>query len=270
MAAILLLTAVALVAMIIVMAAGWAFQRAQGNGGWTDVFWTFGSGAVLVAVALWPLNGAPGPSARQLLVAALVAVWSLRLGLYIARRVGHGAEDPRYARFRHDWGTDFQRRMFWFLQSQSVATALLAISVLIAARNPAPGLQVTDALGALVMLAGIAGEGIADAQMHAFRADPSNKGKVCERGLWAWSRHPNYFFEWLVWLAYPVIAAGGLPAFWWLAFIGPLLMYWLLTRVSGVPPLEEAMLASRGPLYADYQQRVSAFFPLPPSRSSRG
>ena len=120
------------------------------------------------------------------------------------------------------------------------------------------------------MLAGIAGEGMADAQMHAFRADVSNKGKVCERGLWAWSRHPNYFFEWLVWLAYPLIAAGGLPAFWWLAFIGPLLMYWLLTRVSGVPPLEEAMLASRGELYADYQRRVSAFFPLPPSRSSRG
>lgn len=269
MAAILLLTLAVLVAMIVVMAAGWAYQRARTNGGWTDVFWTFGTGFCLVLVALWPVAGG-AITARQWLVAALVAIWSLRLGIYIARRVSHGAEDPRYARFRRDWGADFQRRMFWFLESQAVATALLALAVLIAARNPAPGLQLTDALGALVMLAGIGGEAIADAQMHAFRADPANKGRVCDAGLWGWSRHPNYFFEWLVWLAYPVIAVGGLPPYWWLAFVGPLLMYWLLTRVSGVPPLEEAMMASRGEAYAKYRERVSAFFPLPPSRSPRG
>ncbi len=260
---------VALLALCAVMAVGWAYQRAVANGGWTDVFWTFGTGGVLALACLCPLEGATAPTSREILVAILVAVWSLRLGSYILRRVRNHAEDARYANFRKDWGADFQSRMFWFLQSQAVAGGLLAIPILIAARNPAAGLLVTDFIGVALLIIGIAGEALADSQMHAFRTDPANKGKVCDTGLWSWSRHPNYFFEWLVWVAYPVIAIGGGQSFWWLALIGPLLMYYLLTRVSGIPPLELAMLASRGALYADYQRRVSAFFPLPPSKSSK-
>ena len=255
-----------LVFMSLVMAAGWATQRAVRNGGWTDVFWTFGTGAALVAAALWPQAGGP-PSGRPWLVAALLAIWALRLGSYVALRVARSPEDARYARFRRDWGADFQKRMFWFLQTQAPASAFLAVSVLLAARNPAPGLRPTDWAGAAILALGIAGEALADAQMHAFRRNPANHGKVCTRGLWGWSRHPNYFFEWLVWIAYPVIAAGGDQSFWWVALSGPAAMLYILTRVTGLPPLEEAMLASRGEAYAAYQRRVSAFVPLPPRRS---
>jgi steroid 5-alpha reductase family enzyme len=117
-----------------------------------------------------------------------------------------------------------------------------------------------------VFAGSVAGEGLADRQMHAFRADPANRGKVCARGLWAWSRHPNYFFEILVWLAYPLI---GLAGPWWPGLAGlaaPLFMYWLLAKVSGVPPLEREMLASRGDAYRDYQARVSPIVPWPPRR----
>jgi steroid 5-alpha reductase family enzyme len=111
----------------------------------------------------------------------------------------------------------------------------------------------------------IAGAALADHQLRRFRASPANRGKVCDAGLWRWSRHPNYFFEWLGWIAYPLIAidiTGGYPL-GWVAIAGPICMYWLLRHVSGVPPLEEHMLRSRGDAYRRYQARTSAFFPLP-------
>ena len=112
------------------------------------------------------------------------------------------------------------------------------------------------------------GEGAADRQLDVFKADPRNRGRVCDVGLWSWSRHPNYFFEWLGWLTYPVIAidpAGAWPQ-GWLTLLGPLTMWLLLNFLSGVPPLEAHMLRSRGEAFRDYQRRTSAFFPLPPKR----
>lgn len=115
------------------------------------------------------------------------------------------------------------------------------------------------------LLASIAGEGIADRQLKAFVADPKNKGKVAETGLWAYSRHPNYFFEWLGWFAYLLIAFdAGWNYLWWpLALLAPAMMYWLLVHASGIPPLEEHMLRSRGEKFRAYQERVNAFFPGP-------
>jgi steroid 5-alpha reductase family enzyme len=116
----------------------------------------------------------------------------------------------------------------------------------------------------MVLLAAIAGEALADGQMQRFKANPANRGKVADTGLWGWSRHPNYFFEWLGWLAYPAIALDPSRPVTWLSLVAPAVMYLLLTRVSGVPPLEEAQLRSKGDAYRAYQARVSAFFPLPP------
>src|SRR6185436_17949678 len=121
-----------------------------------------------------------------------------------------------------------------------------------------------DALAVGIFALALIGEAVADEQMRRFRADPSHKGQVMDRGLWAWSRHPNYFFQWLGWLAYPVIAVDLARPVSWLAFTAPVVMYGLLRHVSGVPPLESAMLASRGEKFRNYQARVSAFFPLPP------
>ncbi len=248
------------------MMLAWLIQYRTANAGWVDVVWTAAVGLGGAVCALAPIQGAPGP--RQWLVAILVLAWAIRLGAHIAARTAGRPEDVRYARFRHDWGAAFQRRMFSFLMIQAAAAAWLTLSVLVAARNPAPGLAITDYLGAALLAVAILGEAIADAQMRRFRAQ-GKRDAVCDTGLWAWSRHPNYFFEWLAWCSYPVIAIGTVWWPGWLALTGAAFMFWLLRYVSGVPPLEEAMLRSRPAPFAEYQRRVSIFFPLPPRRPER-
>lgn len=247
------------------MMAAWLVQRRTRNAGWVDVVWTFALGAAGVIYALLPAAGTSGPSPRQWLVAALVLAWSLRLGVHLAGRTWHGPEDRRYAQFRQDWGAGYEPRMFGLLQVQAAAAAILALSMLLAARNPAP-LGMKD-LGALAVLAvAVCGAGLADAQLERFRRAPENRGLVCSRGLWRWSRHPNYFFEWLGWFAYPALAIDGQYPLGWLALSGPAFMYVLLVYVSGIPPLERQMLKTRGPAYREYQARTSAFFPAAPPR----
>ena len=255
-----------LVFMILVMGAGWWWQKRTGNSGWIDVFWTFGTGIAGAVCALLPVPGGGGSLLRQLIVAALVSVWALRLGIYIAIRVSKSsAEDARYKRLKQEWGTHYQGRMFWFMEIQSLATTLLCLAIVLAARNPAHSLLWTDALGVVILAVSIFGEGLADRQMKAFKADPTNHGKVCDTGLWSVSRHPNYLFEGFGWVAYPVMALGGqwAHALPWLAWLGAIFMYALLRFATGVPPLEAAMLASKGEPFADYQRRVPALFPNP-------
>jgi steroid 5-alpha reductase family enzyme len=243
-----------------VMLAAWVVQRARRNAGWVDVFWTFGTGAAGAMAAF-----AGGFSARAWLAAVLALLWAFRLGLYILRRThGIAHEDARYARYRAEWGDAFDRRMLGLLLVQAVAALPLALAVGLAAWCPAPLGGISLGAGILIALAAIIGEALSDRQMHQFRSDPKNKGKVCDAGLWRWSRHPNYFFEWLYWLAYPALALAGLWPWGWLAFAAPVLMFVLLTRISGIPMLEREMLESKGEAYRAYQQRVSAFFPFPP------
>jgi steroid 5-alpha reductase family enzyme len=264
---ILLLAAGVLAAMAAVMIVGWLTQRAVADGGWTDVFWTYGTGAACTLTALAPFGPDAGAPWRRGMVATMVAVWSLRLGTYVAVRVARGREeDARYAAFRREWGSTFQRRMFGLTIVQAPVTAVLSISVILAARQPAGGFRVWDALGLAVFALCLVGESVADAQMAAFRADPNNKGKVCEAGLWAWSRHPNYIFEAAIWLAYPIIAIDPSRPWTFASLIAPVLMYLVVRYASGVPPLEEAMLASRGEAYRRYQARVSILIPRPPRR----
>src|SRR5437868_1943952 len=247
----------------ILMAGAWVVQQRTGNSGWVDTIWTFSLGLVGAGSALWPVGGA-SPNARQWLVAALVAIWSLRLGVHIAIRTAGITDDPRYAAFAREWGVDSPRKMFIFLQNQGFGSIPLVSAIFVAARFPGDGLRLADYLGAVILLAGIAGEALADAQLKSFRTDAVNKGRVCDVGLWRWSRHPNYFFEWFGWLAYPVIALSPVYGWGWATLLAPLFMYWILVYVTGIPPLEAQMLRSRGDRYRDYQLRTRAFFPLPP------
>ena len=264
----LIALAVVLVFMLAVMTTAWATVLKTDNAGWTDVFWTFGTGVagVIAALSPWAWNSATGgPSARQMLVAALVAIWAIRLGSYIAIRVSKTEEDTRYALLKEEWGPKFGQNLFGLAIVQAPATTLLCASIAAAALRPGDGLMLTDFIGAAILAIAIVGEGVADQQMKAFKADRSNKGKVMDTGLWGLSRHPNYVFEWFGWVAYPVMAidlTGGWP--WgWAALIAPIVMYLILTRLTGVPPLEAAMIKSRGKPYQDYQKRVGAFFPRP-------
>ena len=247
----------------VLMAGAWVVQQRTGNSGWVDTIWTFSLGLVGAISALWPIEGS-APNARQWLVAVLVAIWSLRLGTHIAIRTAGITDDPRYAAFASEWGLNAPRRMFIFLQNQALGTIPLAFAIFVAARFPSDALRPQDFLGAALLLVGIAGEALADAQLKAFRENPDNKGRVCDVGLWRWSRHPNYFFEWFGWLAYPAIGLS-LDYPWGIAtLLAPIFMYWILVYQTGIPPLEEQMLRSRGERYRDYQLRTSRFFPLPP------
>jgi steroid 5-alpha reductase family enzyme len=264
---VLYLWAIAAIALSlsILMAGAWMVQQRTGNSGWVDTIWTFSLGLVGAGSALWPVAGT-APNARQWLVAALVAIWSLRLGLHIAVRTSGMTDDPRYAAFAREWGVDSPRKMFLFLQNQGFGSIPLVFSIFVAARFPSDMLRPQDYLAALILLSGVAGEALADAQLKRFRRLPANKGRVCDVGLWRWSRHPNYFFEWFGWLAYPVIAISPDYGWGWMTLLAPVFMYWILVHVTGIPPLEEQMLRSRGEGYRDYQARTSMFFPLPPQK----
>lgn len=246
------------------MIGAWLIALRTSRSGWIDAIWSFATGAFGAAAAVIPLADSQ-ISMRQVIVAILGLLWSLRLGLHISIRTARSGDDPRYKLLREEWGGSFKLRLFWFLQIQALAALALALSIMLAAHNPAQGLGIADWTGFAVLIVAVAGETIADHQLSAFRSDPANKGKVCDVGLWGISRHPNYFFEWLGWLAYAIIAidlTGGY-AWGWLALAGPLLMYWLLAHASGIPPLEAHMLRSRGRLFRQYQQRVNAFWPGP-------
>ena len=259
------------VALSVLMAGAWLVQRRTGNSGWVDTIWTFSLGLVGAGSALWPFGGAP-PNARQGLVAALVAIWSLRLGSHIAARTAKISDDPRYAAFAKQCGVDSSRKMFIFLQNQGFGSIPLVFSIFIASRFPSDALRVQDYLGALILCIGIVGESLADAQLKRFRENPVNKGRVCDVGLWRYSRHPNYFFEWFGWLAYPVIAISldhpGFYPWGWATLLAPVFMYWILVHVTGIPPLEAQMLRSRGDRYREYQACTNVFFPLPAQKGA--
>lgn len=258
----MLVIVVCAVLAVIALSIAWVIVRFAGDGGWTDVVWALSIGAIGALAALWPATDAI--YARQQLVAVLIGLWALRLGGYIAVRTARSdTPDPRYERFKTQWG-GWGFRAWTFLMIQAATVAVLAVSLRAAAIRPNADLGWRDALAALIVLIAVGGEALADRQMAAFRRDPSNKGKVADTGLWAWSRHPNYFFEWTVWLAWPVMALSPDHPFGWLSLMAPAMMWWLLNHVSGVPMLEAQMLKSRPQAYRAYQQRVSRFFPLPP------
>jgi steroid 5-alpha reductase family enzyme len=251
--------------LALVMGLAWLAQRRTGQGGWADAFWSFGLGAAGVGIAIVPVGG-EAPTKRQWLVALLIGLWGLRLGLHIARRAAREAEDPRYAALRQTWGDHHQIKLFGFLMLQAGAASFLLLSVLAAARHPGAGLTLQDGLATLILLGAVIGEGVADHQLATFKINTANRGRVCDTGLWAWSRHPNYFFEWLGWCAWPMFAIdlGGDWHWGWLALTAPPYIYWLLTKVSGIPMLEAHMRQSRPDAWEAYAARTSAFFLRPP------
>lgn len=239
-----------------IMAFAWALARSTGKSGWIDAIWSFSVGAgsviaVVLADATWQ---------RRSAILILILLWSLRLGFHIAKRSARHGEDPRYAKLLQEWGESASSRLFWFLQIQAFAALILVLAVYIAAVSRSGFPYVWDIIAIAIIAIALAGEALSDAQLAQFRRTPEAKTEVCETGLWAYSRHPNYFFEWLFWCAWPLLGITASP--WsWLSLLAPIQMYWLLVHVSGIPPLEEYMLKSRGEKFRALQRRVNAFFP---------
>jgi steroid 5-alpha reductase family enzyme len=241
----------------------WLVSLAITNASIVDVFW--GLGFVVVAwLSCWL---AQGHGTRAVLLVALTSVWGLRLGGYLAwRNLGHG-EDPRYRDMRERNGPHF-----WLISLgtvfglQGLLIAVISLPLQAGLHAPLPAhLTLLQGAGALVWLAGIGFEAVGDLQLARFRADPANASAVMDRGLWRYTRHPNYFGDFLVWWGLYLVAVSdlaGLRALGWTA-VGPAIMSLLLMRVSGVPLLERS-LRQRRPGYEAYIRRTSAFFPWPP------
>ncbi len=245
----------ALPALLVLAVIAWAVATARRNVGLVDVFWSL---FLLLAAGVFAFRADVG--LRGWLVLGLTAAWALRLAGYLARRNWNAPEDHRYRaiRARNEPGFAW-KSLYLVFGLQALLAWLIAAPLAAAIAGPAP-LSVLDYAGAALAAFGIVYESVADAQLARFKADPASSGRVMDRGLWRYSRHPNYFGEFCVWWGLYLVAgaAGG----WWTAF-SPLLMSVLLLRVSGVTLLERD-IGERRPGYRDYVRRTSAFFPALP------
>jgi steroid 5-alpha reductase family enzyme len=238
----------------------WLVQVGIGDATHVDVGWAYGVGGLAVLDAAL----GDGSAGHRLLVALLAGVWSLRLGTYLVlnRLVGK-PEDGRYRELRRRWAPHEQRRFFVFFQAQAGFVTVFSLPFTFVAVDDGSVSRLAWA-GAVLAIVSIAGEVIADRQLARWRADPANNGKTCRAGLWRLSRHPNYFCEWLHWVAWAAIALGSPTG--WVALFVPAFLLLLLFRVTGIPETEAQALRSRGDDYRRYQNEVSIFVPWFPKR----
>jgi steroid 5-alpha reductase family enzyme len=249
------LSVIGAVVTLTLMTGLWILHVRIRNAGVVDVGWAAGIGMLAVLYAAF----GSGDPARRALAAVLGGGWSLRLTLHLAKRVGAEPEDGRYRAIRARWKTNLAAKFLGFFLMQGALDVFLATPFLFAAVNPKPGIGMFEIVGGLLWLISIVGESAADSQLRRFKANKANRGHVCRAGLWNYSRHPNYFFEWLVWCGFAVFALGSPNG--WVAIGCPALMLYFLLRVSGIPLTEEHSLKSRGEEYREYQRQVSAFVP---------
>ncbi|MBO2450923.1 DUF1295 domain-containing protein [Actinomadura barringtoniae] len=246
------------VAVVILLATTWTAAVRLGRHSVIDVIW--GLGFTVIALVAFVIGD--GDTSRRLLVLALTAIWGVRLALHIARRSIGAGEDPRYERMlgRHpDPNTAAITRIYL---PQGVVMYFVALPVMVAMGEDG-GLGPLAWIGAAVWLVGFAFEAVGDWQLARFRADPDSKGKVLDTGLWRYTRHPNYFGDAVVWWGLFLIAAERWPGV--LTLLSPIAMTYFLAGKTGKPLLEKQLTRTR-PGYADYVERTSGFFPLPPKK----
>jgi steroid 5-alpha reductase family enzyme len=244
----------------------WLIQVRTRDATLVDIGWAYEIGIVGVVYAIV----ADGAACHRILVGVLAAVWSLRLGTYLVvdRLLRHEGEDGRYRDLRTRWterGISVNFWFFVFFQAQALLVVWFAVPMLLAAYNPSGSIEPLEIVGTALFAAGLALNVLSDRQLARWRADPANRGRTCRAGLWRYSRHPNYFFEWLLWVGWAVIATAA--PWGWLGWTTPALLLVLLFTVTGIPPTEEQALRSRGEDYRRYRQETSVFVPWPPKRA---
>ncbi len=234
----------------------WLIHLRTGNAAIVDAGWAGGVGLLGVLYA-W-LGG--GYWLRAALLAGMTGIWGLRLAIYLLadRIIGH-PEEGRYQELRRKWKTNIAFKFLLFYEAQALLCVVLSVPFLLASRNAAPVISNVEWMAVGIWLIAITGESIADAQLNRFKANRANKGRTCQVGLWHYSRHPNYFFEWLIWIAFALFALGS-PDGWW-GLYTPVLMLYFVLRVTGIPATEAQAVRSRGDEYRRYQRTTSAFVP---------
>lgn len=251
--------ALALLLMVVLFSVTFLICRRIDNYGFVDVVWSFSFTPLAWFFAL----SATGWSMRQLVIASLASAWSVRLGAHLYKRVSshHPEEDSRYAQLREDWKTNFGPMMFGFFQLQALTVVLLGLPFIFPTYNAATDFSVWEMVGTAMVFLSLCGESLADGQLKAFVRKSENKGKVCNVGLWRYSRHPNYFFTWCVWVGFGVFALGS--DYGWIGLLAPVSIYYLLRYKTGVPMAEESSLKSKGDRFREYQKTTNEFFPGP-------
>jgi len=241
----------------IVMLFVWFWAKAIKNAGVVDIFWSFNFSFIAIVLCLM----ATGYWQRKILICSMILVWSMRLGIYLLIRVGSHlkVEEGRYKRLREEWNPNPDRKFFFFFQSQALSNVYLAIPFFLIAFNTKPSFSVLEYAGVIIWVVSIFGEALADGQLKKFKANPANKGKVCDVGLWNYSRHPNYFFESMIWVGYFLISLN--TDYGWIGILSPVTILLLLFRVTGIPLTEQQALSSKGDLYKEYQRTTSVFVP---------
>ena len=255
-----IILAILLASSVSMMFLFWLWQARGGNPALVDVAWSYGTGACGVVLAL----NSGGDYERRIVAAILAGVWGLRLGTYLAIRLSHHPEDRRYTAMREKWGDRANTFMLGFFMLQALFVVLYGLPMLAGATggNPFTPLGIT---GISFIIAGMIGVTIADMQLLGFKKNPSRQPTdVCKVGLWSWSRHPNYFFEWIIWLGWAVCGLSG--SLWWLGILGALCMLWFLFKVTGIPHVEREAIKKRGDSYREYQRTTSMFIPRPPKK----
>ncbi|MFD0942047.1 DUF1295 domain-containing protein [Pedobacter boryungensis] len=253
----LFIALLSLLACCTIMFLVWLWAKKIKNAGVVDVFWALNF-PVITTITFFL---AEGSESRKLLICGMFLIAELRLGIHLWKRViGHlNEEEGRYEQLRKEWGDKADRNFFFFFQFQAISNVILALPFFIITANPSTEISILEYIGLGIWIIAFIGEMIADNQLAAFKKDVKNKGKVCETGFWYYSRHPNYFFEWLAWMAYFIFALASPLGI--LAIISPAIILYLLLKVTGVPNNEEQNLRSKPVAYKKYQQTTSAFFP---------
>lgn len=249
------------IAVFLIMFFFWLSQVFTKNAGVIDIGWALGL-AVLVAIYTFKLDGY---FLRQMILFCMVSLWAIRLSALLIRRIIRSKkEDRRYQLLRTDWAPNINFKFFFLFEAEAVLDLILSIPFLIICFNSSPSLSLIEITGIVIWICAFAGEIIADEQLHGFIKKPENKGQVCQDGFWNYTRHPNYFFEWCMWIGYFIFALGS--SYGWLAIIAPIIMFYLLTKVTGVPFAEAMSLKSKGDLFKEYQKTTSIFIPMPKKR----
>ena len=244
------------IAVVALMFIFWLIQVFTKNAGVVDIGWALGLFVLTVIYGVLGWQYLP----RALLIAFFVGVWALRLsGLLVWRIIKTHEEDARYQLLRVDWAPNINFKFFLLFEAEALLAVVLSIPFLLICMNPRPGWSLIEIAGIMLWDIAFICELTADEQLRRFKMNHDNRGKVCQAGFWNYSRHPNYFFEWLMWVAYAVIAWDAPNGR--LGMIAPAVMLFLLLKVTGVPFSEMMSMRSRGELYKEYQRTTSPFIP---------
>jgi steroid 5-alpha reductase family enzyme len=247
----------ALAIVCLIMAVAWIWATKLENYSIVDSFWSFNF--AIVAVFIFVMAG--GNGLRKTMVLIPVLLWSFRLGTHLTVRIfSHlSEEEGRYKQLRQEWAKNLRLKFFFFFQAQAISNIWLAIPFFIISVNKDPVITWNEWLGLTIWCIAVAGEAIADWQLVKFKKENPGTKKVCEYGLWYYSRHPNYFFQLTIWVGVLIFALSS--PYGWIAIISPLSVAYLLFRVTGIPMNEEQSLRSKGDAYMKYQKNTSPFVP---------